>query len=100
MCGTGIMRASISASERRLHGGSLEMLSLEHVDPVVEASDLSVPERRRNVAVFRGLGLGLAGCGRRSSSGVLFARKQLICIVGVLVGRCRCIEYKERAGDQ
>lgn len=54
------------------------MLSLELVDVLLR----SVPARRSNVAVFLGLDLGLAGCGRSSLSiaTAVFAdgRKQLI----------------------
>ena len=74
------------------------MLSLEVVDEAVLLAlmrELSVPERRRKVAVvFLGEGLGRAGCGRSSSSDLLerstavlaAGRKQLInIVVGVLL---------------
>ena len=75
------MRDSISASDRRLQGGSFDMLSLVRIDEVLLMSELSVPDRRKKVAVLLGLGLGRTGCGRSSSpttTASFAGRKQLI----------------------
>lgn len=93
------MSASISASDRRLQGGSFDMLSFVLVDDVELMSELSVPDRRnaRNVAVFLGLGLGRTGTGRSSSSSAtasLAGRKQLINMLVFLLN----VWYRESKG--